>query len=251
MFFSCRLSGNSGQSKEQESSAADLFNRYGITLDNGWIYYNVDEIEKLKEFYRSATGLYGLHVGKEESFIFKVQNPDFKIIKDNGCGIGDALNILPEYSYVTLFSGLPSYSMEKQKTLLYSVEVSETGEVYEAGFTYLNLNEELTFEFNGEKYALYETTRENDDSLSASDYKMYLRRVSDNTIQLLSHIDQLEQEKPVIWFVGDIDGDGKLDVLIDERRNYEQYKMKLFLSSFAEDGELMKGVAIQEEWRGC
>jgi len=247
----CRFSGNSGQYVRLVNDQDELFAHYGFSLDKGSVYHEEEEREELMEYYRSKSDLYGLHVGKNESFIFKVQNPEFEVIEDSGCGLGDLLLVLPEYSSLTFFSGLPSYNMEKQKTVLKGSKVNEDGEIYISFYPNLNINEEYAFSFNGEKYVLYATTREDDESLEAYDYRIFLRKESDKTTQLLTHIEQLEHGKPTVCFAGDIDGDGKLDLLIDESRNYEHYKMKLFLSSFAEEGEFVKAVAAQEEWNGC
>lgn len=50
-------------------------------------------------------------------------------------------------------------------------------------------------------------------------------------------------------FVGDIDGDGLPDLLVDASE-YNIYRLALYLSSFAEDGELVKLVGVIDTY-GC
>lgn len=110
----------------------------------------------------------------------------------------------------------------------------------EKKFTFKNIEYTLT--------ATADTTK--DESLDkSSNYKLFLQR--GNKTQLLFEIEQLESTIPVIQFLGDIDGDGLPDLIIEKGYNYEFHDMVLYLSSFAKSGELVGEAANETEWRDC
>ena len=51
------------------------------------------------------------------------------------------------------------------------------------------------------------------------------------------------RRRSLLKFAGDLDGDGKLDLLIDTTHHYNLSEPTLFLSSQAKDGELVHNVA--------
>ncbi len=70
------------------------------------------------------------------------------------------------------------------------------------------------------------------------EYKLYLE--SDGISQLVLAIDNFSDKYVTMEFVGDLDGDGKPDFVFETATWYEDYEKMLFLSSFADEGELVK-----------
>lgn len=101
-----------------------------------------------------------------------------------------------------------------------------------------------TFDFSGEKYRLkVETEKPN------KDFPEYLNKTSKlvltkgKTTQILYAPDECND---CVWqmnWVGDLDGDGKLDFYLYLTYHYNVAMKKLFLSSDAESGKLVKEVA--------
>lgn len=72
------------------------------------------------------------------------------------------------------------------------------------------------------------------------EYKLYLE--SGGISQLILAIDNFSDRYVRINFIGDLDKDGKPDFIFDTTTWYEDYEKTLFLSSFADKGELVKYV---------
>lgn len=72
------------------------------------------------------------------------------------------------------------------------------------------------------------------------EYKLYLE--SGGISQLILAIDNFSNRYVRINFIGDLDKDGKPDFIFDTTTWYEDYEKTLFLSSFADKGELVKYV---------
>lgn len=86
------------------------------------------------------------------------------------------------------------------------------------------------------------------------DYKLRLNRKSDEaTISqvLVSIPEPKDQDGPELLWAGDLDHDGKLDLLYDLRSFYTRHDLALFLSSSAHDGELVGLVARWNARGGC
>lgn len=68
-------------------------------------------------------------------------------------------------------------------------------------------------------------------------YKLYL--YSQNKKQLLISVPQFNNTFVQILFIGDLDEDGKPDFIFDTSRDYEEKRVTLFLSSPAQDKEIV------------
>lgn len=74
-------------------------------------------------------------------------------------------------------------------------------------------------------------------------YTDYTLKLSfDSASQVIAAFDGLDDSIPVLVWAGDIDGDGKLDLLLDLTNHYNVSQYTLFLSSAAKTGELVRKV---------
>jgi len=74
------------------------------------------------------------------------------------------------------------------------------------------------------------------------DYSIQLRQ--GRRSQVIASFNRIGSDKhPMILWVGDLDDDGKLDLLMDTATNYNLIEYTLFLSSMATSGNLVKRVA--------
>ena len=123
------------------------------------------------------------------------------------------------------------------------VSVIETGQSY-------------TFEFGGAFYTLNaEGVRSATDDYDAcdfgmavADYKLFLSESDAGQKQMLTaHPFCLT----AIYFIGDLDGDGKPDLILNRPSNYEEEYLILYLSSYAQEGELVRPVALLSRGFDC
>lgn len=122
-----------------------------------------------------------------------------------------------------------------------------------------------TFEFNGKSYTLraeaekYNTEpntspetdefgRKNNEVFGIIKYKLFLE--SEGKKQILNS-GSYDSTCLKILFIGDLDGDGKADFLFETNDWYEGDEVTLFLSSQAEDGELVKNMGASGNYFDC
>ncbi len=100
----------------------------------------------------------------------------------------------------------------------------------------------------GQQDELTEDGRLNNGSVY-NNYKLYLS--SEGKEQLLLAIKSFTEKFVEIEFIGDLDGDGKPDFLFETATWYEDYHKMLFISSKADEGELVKYVASDGYSMAC
>ncbi|MCL2650135.1 MAG: hypothetical protein FWD60_03790 [Candidatus Azobacteroides sp.] len=122
-------------------------------------------------------------------------------------------------------------------------------------------DEKYSFSFNGKTYLLRgdgniikSGTTDMDGGLERWDevknYKLYLSEQG-KPEQLIIAIPTFNDTFVQILWIGDIDGDGKPDFIIDNSRNYEEKNVLLFLSSKAGEGEIVKIAASSSYQFDC
>ena len=120
------------------------------------------------------------------------------------------------------------------KTVFFAGETDESTE--------LKNGSEKSFEFNGEKYNLRVENKISSDEFLGKGSKLTLSH--NGTEQILNYLkDGCNDCYWNLYWVGDIDQDGKLDFYFDLSWHYNVTDKKLFLSSQAEKGKLVKYVA--------
>lgn len=108
--------------------------------------------------------------------------------------------------------------------------------------TDLKNNSQKNYEFNGEKYNLRVENNISSDEYLGKGSKLILSQ--GGTEQILSYLkDGCNDCAWNVFWVGDLDRDGKLDFYFDLTSHYNVMDKKLFLSSQAEKGKLVKYVA--------
>ncbi|MCB9189926.1 MAG: hypothetical protein H6600_08855 [Flavobacteriales bacterium] len=77
-----------------------------------------------------------------------------------------------------------------------------------------------------------------------NDYHLYLKQWNDNNemIQEILHIEYFDDAMITFYFIGDLDQDGKIDLLINESYKYSFGNPVLYLSSKARKGELVRRI---------
>ena len=103
--------------------------------------------------------------------------------------------------------------------------------------------EKKIFNFNNETYTLKATGSldSNQYGIHASNYSLFIENAGIST--LLSSAPYFDDAMIEVLFIGDVDGDGKLDFLIDNSNKYSYRDYCLFLSSYATKGECVRLVA--------
>ena len=107
------------------------------------------------------------------------------------------------------------------------------------------------FDFEGGKYNLkVESERKNAENPKLLNETSKLVLTEGKTSQILYSVDICDDCGWQIKWAGDLDGDGKLDFYLQLNNHYNGANMKLFLSSAAENGKLVKEVA-EFRYVGC
>lgn len=109
-------------------------------------------------------------------------------------------------------------------------------------------NEKLTFKYLNIEYNLYatgQTEKIEGNSVVIENYKLYLTATINGkkTTELLVSTRAFDDYMIKILFAGDIDGDQKLDFLIDTSSDYNATRPTLYLSKPAGNGHLVKPIA--------
>lgn len=151
-------------------------------------------------------------------------------------------------SCLYLISGLNEYSYLKKHYL---------DNVYD-DVQYAYPSDTIVIDFFGKKYFLYgkaDVTQSeySPEELVYINYELYLRGTTKNNkeiTQILGSTTNFDFNMFSLLFVGDIDNDGFPDFIINTSEHYNAYQPTLYLSSFAQDNELVSIAAIHRSV-GC
>lgn len=114
---------------------------------------------------------------------------------------------------------------------------------------YIMPKDVFEFKFNNQQYAF---TAEGDvTDNSVKNYKLFYVDKKTDSKQLLVNEELLEDSQIEILFIGDLDGDNKPDFIINAPPHYEARNILLFMSSAAENGELVNCTSQQFDWFDC
>ncbi|KAF2510893.1 VCBS repeat-containing protein [Flavobacterium zhairuonense] len=111
--------------------------------------------------------------------------------------------------------------------------------------------ENYEFQFLGTQYKLFATgkkKKEHPDSdwLVVSDYKLYLTASRNGKVmtELLTAKKNFDDQMVSVVFAGDLDGDGKLDLILDTANHYNVSSLTLYLSKSADKNKIIKPVGV-------
>lgn len=186
-------------------------------LTSNWI----DLYEKNGEYY----------LGKA---LYKIENGYDECIEDS------SKVIVPENKSI-VFMNYPELKLGKIKSL--KIDKNKIWPEEKVTFTFNNVN----YTLRAEGKVLSSGKVENEEGKeeffkNVQNYRLYL--TTDNTAErLLLKEASFNDTFVELLFAGDIDGDGKLDLIFNASRDYEEERMILFLSSKAKNGEAMKRVS--------
>lgn len=113
----------------------------------------------------------------------------------------------------------------------------------------LHPNDTLSFTYQGINYQLYatgiQTKYPESDEITYRNYRLFIKAEIQGKMHttLLETIEGFEDAIPSVLFVGDIDGDGIVDLLLNMTNHYNVFEPTLYLSKPAEKGSLLKKIA--------
>ncbi|WP_394776200.1 hypothetical protein [Flavobacterium sp.] len=221
-------------SVQKEETTADEKNKnnFDILLPRSYRTYDVNPASSLTDKW---IDLY------EDNGEYYLAKADFKIEKGFDQCSGDSLmSIIPKNKTI-VFMDNPGLKLGKIKSLKINKH-----KVWP--------KEKVTYTFNGINYVLRaegkvlsedKTDSDNDGDKAfknVANYKLYLT-IGNGVEKLLLAEESFNDTFVELLFAGDIDGDGKLDLIFSASRDYEEERVILFLSSKAKNDDVMKKAA--------
>lgn len=177
----------------------------------------------------------------EDNGEYYLAKADFKIEKGFDECSGDSLQSIIPKNKTIVFMDYPGLKLGK----IQSLKINKH-KVWP--------KEKVTYTFNGINYVLRaegkvlsedKTDSENDGDKvfkNVAHYKLFLA-AGNGAEKLLLSEESFNDTFVELLFAGDIDGDGKLDLVFSASRDYEEERVILFLSSKAKNDDVMKKVA--------
>ncbi len=180
----------------------------------------------------------GLFKDKERYFLrntkLKISPAHDNIVDEENIKTGKSVFTDNNAQAVFLLKNAKTLRQGEVKTVFFAEDIDESTE--------LKNGSRKEFEFNGEKYILSVENKIQSDEFLGKGSKLTLS--SNGKEQILTYLkDGCNDCYWNLYWVGDLDQDGKLDFYFDLSWHYNAMDKKLFLSSQAENGKLVKYAA--------
>lgn len=205
-------------------------------------YINEPSIEELFNIMDTITGLF---------YSNNVYNFKYcKIIKtnvfENECGvdpfIAPTLNVKDSCLY--LFRGLNNL----KKSVLARVSINLPVRLWPGQITKFTFNNTV-YELRAEGKVLRSSGIGDALWQDVRNYKLYLTVAHKS--QCIVEMKYFNETMTEIRWIGDLDGDSKPDFIVSSPDHYETSRIMLFLSSLAEEGEIVKLVSVKVDSSNC
>jgi hypothetical protein len=177
----------------------------------------------------------------EENGEYYLGKANFNIEKGfDECSGDSSKSIMPNNKTI-VFMDYPELKLGKIKSL----KINKNKVWPDEKVTYAFNNVNYTLRAEGKVLSTFKVSAEDDKEeifKNVANYKLYLT-TGNTTEKVLLTQESFNDTFVVLLFAGDIDGDGKLDLIFSSNRDYEEERVLLFLSSKAENGGVMKKVS--------
>lgn len=185
--------------------------------------FSKDEIESLK-----SESFFILSKNKT----FKLENTKLEFEKDS---------VDENSSYLKLPKKDTILFITKENNLLKTKNQLNTADFFSK---LIKPGDKISFKFNGKEYQLYAIGEENKDKTipySHINYKLYFSAEVDGRKigQTLIEKSYFDVKNPQIYFLGDLDGDEKLDLILNTSYHKEEENPTIYLSKNAPVGSLL------------
>jgi hypothetical protein len=136
--------------------------------------------------------------------------------------------------------------------LLFSGYAAKQGKVQTVKLDsgYVLPGDTVNFSYNGTGYRIFATGKRvyeaGGEYFDLADYKLYFQGTKNGrtVTQTIMIQPKFEETRPTVMFIGDIDGDGIPDLIIDTSYHYNAFVPTLYLSKPASKNELLKVMGL-------
>jgi hypothetical protein len=166
------------------------------------------------------------------------------IDSEDDCGGDSTLALMSGAKF--LFSNFTGYNKDKIQSI--PVGKDENGNHGQI----LPPNKKFIFDYGNKQYE-FETfgkIKDNDESM-VENYSLFFSEKGTPYKQAIVKIKNIEDQFVRVLFIGDLDGDGKPDIILDASGHYESRNILVFLSSTAKAGEYLRCEAKKGDSFAC
>lgn len=193
-------------------------------------------------------------IGTLESVISKTWMEFYRDVKTGEYHVAKAQYAIGTYHDDCL--GLDQEKLKSSRNCLFYLNMPTLKETkvdsISIGTGYITPKHPFVINFNGSRYTLQAEAQISEDHIFNPDqeygywkkYRMTLKK-DDLPEALLFNIPEFTDSVLRLLFAGDIDGDGKLDLVFDSHTWYESDAKTVFLSSLATDGIIVKAASFE------
>ena len=200
-------------------------------FEPGWGYrgYSISDIESDIKF----TGLFA------ENNVFYLKPIEVGFAEDIVECTGDSalIFIIDEDNCLFLFPHFTGYNEAPIEAINQGERIGMSPNT-QFNFTYNQIN--YTLQADGEM-----------ENSNIENYTLTFFRTDCRTKQIIVELDYIQSTEVEILFIGDLDGDGEPDIILNAPNNYENRDIMLFLSSSKQEKELLHLEAEKFDWFDC